>query len=181
MLQGEYSALSFSNVSSVFFDFPAKFVIIYILTLCFKKRFLFLSFPFEPSFCNREITRQLTCNCRVDLVVFMCRHFAGAHIYEYISLNDFKRSSSFHQGGVLTYGSRFERAGYHAALPLESLSLVSDCFAGMIWATSHRGEGMPRCTISHDATATRLEFGARCLTWWCFFLSFALGLVVIYV
>lgn len=31
----------------------------------------------------------------------------------------------------------------------------------MIWATSHRGEGMPCWKNSHDATATRLNFGGQ--------------------
>ena len=42
--------------------------------------------------------------------------------------------------------------------PPESLSWCFDCFADLIWATSQRSEGMARCKISHDATATRLDF-----------------------
>ena len=53
--------------------------------------------------------------------------------------------------------SRVERAGYRSVLPLGSLFWYLDCVAGMIWATSHRGEGMARCRISHDATATCLD------------------------
>ena len=58
---------------------------------------------------------------------------------------------------MLRYGLRVERAGCDSDPPLDSVSWCFDCFAGILWATSHRGEGMPRCKMSHDATATRLE------------------------
>ena len=57
----------------------------------------------------------------------------------------------------MRYGLRVERVGYHSVPQLESVSWYFDCFAVILWATSHRGEGMPRCKMSHDATATRLE------------------------
>lgn len=73
-----------------------------------------------------------------------------------------QRSSSYrlYQGGVLRYGSRVERAGYHSTPPLGILSGRFDCAAGMIRATTHRGEGMPRCRILTTQLLLALMFRA---------------------
>ena len=79
----------------------------------------------------------------------------------------------------MRYRLRVERAGCHSAPPLASVSLNFDRFAGTLWATSHRGEGLPRCKMSHDASATRLDFGAPRVEWWGLLLLLStLGIVV---
>ena len=40
--------------------------------------------------------------------------------------------------------------------PFKIMGWCFDFLTGILWATRHRGEGMPRCKMSHDATATRL-------------------------
>ena len=56
----------------------------------------------------------------------------------------------------MRYRLRDECACDHSVPPFESVSWYFDCFAGILWATSRRGEGMPRCKRSNDATPTRL-------------------------
>ena len=67
--------------------------------------------------------------------------------------------------------------------PFKIMGWCFDFLTGILWATRHRGEGMPRCKMSHDATATRLDFGAPRVEWWGLLLLLlsTLGIVVMMV